>query len=160
MPQFDPANFVPQMAWLVLAFAILYFGIVRATLPRLSRTIDARENQVTGDIAAAEKAKQGADAMQADYDAGVAAAQERARAKLAEVRASAGKATEERLAAAAAALTAKADAAAASLAQAQKRALADIEGVAADVASDIVEKLIGTRPAIGDAAQAAKTALG
>ena len=92
--------------------------------------------------------------------AGVAAAQERARAKLAEVRASAGKATEERLAAAAAALTAKADAAAASLAQAQKKALADIEGVAADVASDIVEKLIGTRPAMADAAQAAKTALG
>jgi len=159
MPQFELANFVPQMTWLVLAFAILYFGIVRATLPRLSRTIDARENQVTGDIAAAEKAKQNADAMQAEYDSGVAAAQDAARGKLVEVRAAAGKAAEARLAAANEALSAKADAAAASLAAARSKALAEIEGVAADAASDIVEKLIGTRPAAADAAKAAQAAL-
>lgn len=56
MPQFEVANFIPQIAWLVLAFAVLYFGIVGATLPKLARTVTAREDKVSGDIIAAERA--------------------------------------------------------------------------------------------------------
>lgn len=159
MPQFDFANFVPQMVWLVLAFAILYFGIVRATLPRLGRTLDAREGQVNGDIGAAERAKAEADAIRADYEAGVAAAQDAARARLGEVRAAAARAQEARLAAANQALDLRAQAAETALGEARNRAVAEIEAIAADAAADIVEKLTGARPAAGDAATAARSAL-
>jgi F-type H+-transporting ATPase subunit b len=65
MPQFDLANFVPQLVWLTIFFAVLYFGIVRLTLPKLAKTMDAREGQVANDIATAERAKGEADQMAA-----------------------------------------------------------------------------------------------
>jgi len=99
MPQFDLANFTPQLVWLALFFAILYFGVVSLTLPKLGRVMTAREDQVTGDIATAETAKAEADRMAADYDASVVAAQDSARAKLGVARATAVKTLEERLAA-------------------------------------------------------------
>ncbi|MFS2111894.1 hypothetical protein ACCC88_19540, partial [Sphingomonas sp. Sphisp140] len=77
MPQFDFANvFLPQLVWLAIFFAVLYFAVVLPTLPKLGRTMQAREDQVTGDLDAAEAAKASADKLAADYEAGVAEAQE------------------------------------------------------------------------------------
>lgn len=160
MPQFDFANvFWPQLIWLAIFFAILYFGIVQATLPKLGRVMDARDNQVAGDIATAERAKADADRLAADYDAGVAAAQESARAQLLAARTSAASAIEGRLAAANRELDAKATAAQAALDETRTSALAEIETVAADAAAAIVEKLTGKRPADADAGAAARAAL-
>src|SRR3546814_5188646 len=81
MPQFELANFAPQMVWLCIAFAILFFGIVMPTLPKLGRVVQARADKVTGDIDSAAKAKADADRIEADYAAGIASAQESARAR-------------------------------------------------------------------------------
>jgi len=160
MPQFDFAHvFVPQVVWLAIFFAVLYFGVVRFTLPKLGRVMQAREDRVSGDLDTAERAKADADRMQADYDAGVASAQEGARATLGVARASASKALEAKLAASNAAINARAEAADAELAAARTRALGTIEGVAADAAADIVEKLTGTRPGADAIATAAREAL-
>lgn len=159
MPQFDLANFTPQLVWLAFFFAILYFGVVRLTLPKLGRVMTAREDQVTGDLSAAEAAKAAADRMQADYDAGVAAAQDAARTRLNEARGAATAALEGKLAASKAALDARADEARVSLDAARATAFGQIEAVAADAAADIVERLTGARPAEREAASAARAAL-
>jgi F-type H+-transporting ATPase subunit b len=159
MPQFNLANFMPQLVWLALFFAILYFGVVRLTLPKLGRVMTAREDQVTGDLANAEKAKGEADRMAADYDASVLAAQDAARAKLGEARTAATAALEARLAASNAALDAKANEAQAGLDAALDKALGQIESIAAEAAADIVERVTGRRPAEGEAATAARASL-
>lgn len=161
MPQFDFAHvFWPQLAWLAVFFSVLYFGIVRATLPKLGRVMEARDNQVTGDLATAERAKAAADKFASDYDAGIVAAQESARAHLLAARGSAAASVEATLASANATLDAKAAAASAALDTAKAGALAEIESVAAEAASEIVEKLTGTRPPAVDTAAAARAALG
>src|SRR3546814_5267607 len=104
MPQFELANFAPQMVWLCIAFAILFFGIVMPTLPKLGRVVQARADKVTGDIDSAAKAKADADRIEADYAAGIASAQESARAKLDAARGSAAAALDAKLAQAKAAL--------------------------------------------------------
>lgn len=159
MPQFDLANFTPQLAWLAFFFAILYFGVVRLTLPKLGRVMTARDDRVSGDLVAAEAAKAEADRMQADYDAGVAAAQDAARTRLNEARGAASAALEGKLARSKAALDARADEAQAALDTARTTALGQIETVAADAAADIVERLTGARPAEREAVDAARTAL-
>lgn len=160
MPQFQFAeNLVPQLVWLAIFFAILYFGIVQLTLPKLGKTMTAREDQVTGDIAAAEAAKVRSDAMAADYATGIDAAHAKARATIAEARGTASASTEAMLATANAALAEKAAAADAALATARARALGEIESVAADAAADIVERLTGTRPGAAIVSNAAKAAL-
>ncbi len=159
MPQFDFANvFLPQLVWLAVFFAILYV-VVLATLPRLGKVMQAREDQVSNDLDTAENAKATADKLQADYDAGVASAQDAARARLTEARTAAAKALEAKLAESNAALAARADAAEADLNAARTAAMSEIEAVAADAASDIVEKLTGKRPTPAAASKAARSAL-
>lgn len=159
MPQFNFANFLPQMAWLALFFAILYFGVVRLTLPKLGRVMTAREDQVTGDLDTAESAKAEADRMALDYDAGVATAQDGARAMLNEARSAATAALEAKLAASKTMLDARAVEAQAALQAARDNALGQIEIISADAAADIVEKLTGTRPAEADTVTVARAAL-
>lgn len=161
MPQFDFANPIiwAQLFWLGLAFAILYFGIVRMTLPRLAKTIDDRENQVTGDIATAERAKDEADKMAETYAIGIEEAHKSARTAIADAKAKAAANVEKAIAAGNAVIAEKAAAADASLSEARSKALDEIESVAADAASDIVERLTGKRPDAKAVAVAAKTAL-
>jgi F-type H+-transporting ATPase subunit b len=159
MPQFQFANFLPQMVWLAIFFAILYFGVVRLTLPKVGKVMTAREDQVSGDLNAAERAKGEADRIQSDYDTGVAAAHDQARAAVTAAQASATKALEAKLAQSNAAIEARTSAAAADLDTARTAALGQIEGVAAEAAAAIVEKLTGTRPAEDAATAAARAAL-
>lgn len=159
MPQFELANFLPQLVWLTIFFAILYFGVVRLTLPKLGRVMTARDDRITADIAAAEAAKAEADRIAAEYDAGVAAAQDSARGRLTEARGAASSAIEAKLAASNAVLDTRAAAAQAALDTARSNALAEIENVAADAAADIVEKLTGARPAPAETAAATRAAL-
>jgi F-type H+-transporting ATPase subunit b len=160
MPQFEFSTFLPQMVWLAIFFAVLYFGVVRLTLPKVGRVIEAREDQVSGDLSTAQGAKAEADRMAADYDAGVAAAQDAARARVAEARAAAALEIETKLKASNAAIEAKSNAAQAELDTARSSALGEIETVAASIAADIVERLTGSRPTDAVAAGAARGALG
>ena len=160
MPQFDFTHvFWPQIAWLAVFFAILYFGIVGPTLPKLGKVIGEREGKVMGDIASAETAKAASDQLAADYEAGVATAQDEARGRLVKSRADAAASLEARLKDTNAALDARAQSAEAALAAARANAMAEIESVAADAAATIVEKLTGTRPVDTAAASAVRSAL-
>lgn len=147
MPQFDPANFLPQLVWLGFFFAILYFVIVKSTLPRVDRVMDKRESIITDDLSAAERAKHEADDLQTRYEQGLADAQASARTQLDHAREGAAKRLEARLAEAGSAMADKQAAAEARLAETRQRALAEIGTVAAEAAADIVERLIGQRPA-------------
>lgn len=159
MPQFDPANWFPQFVWLAIVFAILYFGIVRTTLPRIGRVVAARDEKVSGDVDSAARAKAEADRMAADYDAGLSSARESARAKLEAARGEAARSLEAKLAETRTALDARSHEAAASLGQARAKAMAEIEAVAAEAAAEVVEKLTGSRPDKDAAGAAARAAL-
>ncbi len=160
MPQFDFANSIvwAQLAWLALAFLVLYFGIVQLTLPKLAKTLDARENQVANDIATAEHAKNEADHMAEAYASSIDEAHKSARAAIADSKAKAATSVEKAIAAGNAVIAEKAEAAEASLINARRNALGEIESVASDAASDIVERLTGKRPDTKTVAMAAKGA--
>lgn len=160
MPQFQFAdNLVPQVAWLALLFAVLYFGIVKATLPRLGRLIDQREGKVSGDIAAAETAKGDADGIHDAYEAEMTRAHADAHAAVADAKARATRETEAALGKANAELDERQDKAFAALEVARARADTEIEAVAAEAAADIVDRLSGFRPAEGDALVAVRHAM-
>ena len=159
MPQFDLANFAPQLVWLTIFFAILYFGIVRLTLPKLARTMDAREGQVIADLSTAETAKGEADQMAATYAASIDDAHAAARAAIAGAKSKAAASVEQAVSAADVVIAEKAAAADAILAGARVKALGEVQSVAADAAAAIVEKLTGSRPDTDVVAAAAKSAL-
>ena len=159
MPQFELANFVPQFAWLVLAFAVLYFGIVGATLPRLARTVTAREDKVSGDIATAEQAKAESDRIREAYAAEMRDAHAKAHAEVAEGKAKAIAETEAKLGIANAELDRRQDRAFTELQIEQARAMGDIQTVAAEAAADIVARLGWARPDDAAALDAVRAAI-
>ena len=135
MPQFEPANFLPQLVWLGIVFAILYFAVVRPTLPKVGRVIEARETQVAGDLDAAEAAKGEADAIRTRYDEGMAAARKAAQAEVAAAHDKAARAAEARLQALATTLDGQASAAADRLGAAREAARASLAALRASIGS-------------------------
>jgi len=147
MPQFDFAHvFGPQVAWLALCFAVLYFGVVRLTLPKLGKVMAQREDKIAGDLTAAKAAKEKADAVDARYHAEMAASREAARGAIGEAKAKAAKSAEARLAKAAAAAEARIAEAEARIAKSAKSAEGALRDAAAESAQAIVAKLTGIEP--------------
>lgn len=154
MPQFDFVNVTwPQLAWLALFFVILYFGVVRMTLPKLGKVMEQREDKIAGDLSAAHAAKETADQVDARYHAEMDASREAARQSISAAKAEAAKVSEARLAAAAAAADAEITAAEARIAKASAKAEGTLRDAAAQSAQAIVAKLTGVEPALDAAKQ-------
>lgn len=145
MPQFDPAVAMPQIAWLIVVFALLYL-IVRASLPKVERVVTNRASVIGEDLSVAENARSSAGAIMADYEATLAAARDAATKLATEAKASTAAETAARLKTIDADLAAKAATAQAAVERAQAEALANLRSVAEDVTADIVERLTGRRP--------------
>ena len=155
MPQFDFANvFIPQLFWLSVFFVILYFGIVKTTLPRLGKVMTAREDTIKTDLADARAAKDDADRLEQEYRAHLENGREEARQVVAAAKAEAGKASETRLAAADQSIEARTAEAESRIAAARAEAQASLREIAADSTRMIVGKLTGTEPS-PEAVQAA-----
>ncbi|WEK47295.1 MAG: ATPase [Candidatus Andeanibacterium colombiense] len=149
MPQFDFAHvFWPQVAWLAVFFVVLYFGVVRLTLPKLDKVMGQREDKIGGDLDVARASKDQADAIQAAYEAELAAARDAARLAISDAKADAAKASEKRLATAgekADKLLADAEGRIAGAVAAAEQSLRD---AAAEGAQAIVARLTGATPAV------------
>ena len=78
LPQLDPAVWTPQLFWLAVSFAILYFVMSRLALPKVGAVLEDRQRRISADIEEATRLKAEADASVAAYEAQLAAARGRA----------------------------------------------------------------------------------
>jgi F-type H+-transporting ATPase subunit b len=161
MPQINQLAMVAfsQFFWLLLVLAFIYFGIGKAMLPKIQSTVDARERQVTDDLAAAQAAREAADQTEATYRARIDESRAEALKIAQAAKAASAKATEARIEAANAANAVTIDAAEARIGAATSAALADIESVAAEAAQDMVQRLAGISVSSSEAASAVKAAM-
>ena len=161
MPQLDqlPDVVLSQLFWLALVLGFIYFVIARGMVPKIQATVDQRDQRIADDLAAAERAKADADATEEAY-----------RQKMDESRAEAMKltgaakqegalATEKRLAKADKSIQDKAAKAEAKVRESRQVALANLEGVAAELTQDIASKIAGLSVSKDDAAKAVKAAV-
>ena len=162
MPQIDQISsiYASQLFWLVVVFALIYFGIGRAMLPRIERTIEDRDAKIKGDLAAAETARVEADAADAAYQAKLGETRHEAQAAAAKAKADAALAAEKKIKKADADIAAKVEQAEAELQTQRDEAVAGIETVAIEAAQEIVAKVSGLKVDKRAATKAVKTALG
>src|SRR3954463_10159323 len=145
-PPFESSTFASQLVSLVIAFVALYVIVSRIALPRVESVIDARQNAIEGDLAAAQKLKDESDAALKAYETELASARSRAQAI--------GNETREKLNAASEAerkkledqLSAKLAEAEKTIAATRETAMSNVRGIAADAASAIVQRLTGVLP--------------
>ncbi|MEH2539726.1 MULTISPECIES: F0F1 ATP synthase subunit B family protein [unclassified Bradyrhizobium] len=145
-PPFESSTFASQLVSLAIAFVALYVIVSRFALPRVESVIDARQNAIEGDLAAAQKLKDESDAALKAYETELASARTRAQAI--------GSETREKLNAIAEAerktledqLTTKLAAAEKQIAATREAAMGNVRGIAADAAGAIVQRLTGVLP--------------
>ena len=156
LPQFDPQWWPGEIAWLLILFLVILAYMRFFAVPRLGGTIAARDEKIAGDIAQARSLKDEAEAQAA------AAASERAQARAEagkvalDARAKAQAEIASALAAQETKLAETTGAAEAGIAAERDRAMANVSGIAADIAQAMVQKLTGRAASAAEVAQAAK----
>jgi len=156
MPQLAQLGLVyqSQWFWLLLTLGAIYLFVGRGIVPKVEATVDARDARIASDLAEAERLRGEAEAKEEAWRKQMNDAHAEAQAASAAAKAASARDAEVRVKAADAEIAAKVEAAAASLAEARKGALAEIEGVSVEAARDIVAKLTGAAVS-EDAARAA-----
>jgi F-type H+-transporting ATPase subunit b len=145
-PPFEKSTFASQLVSLAIAFVALYLIVSRIALPRVGGVIDARQNAIDGDLAAAQKFKDESDAALKAYEAELASARSRAQAISNETREKLNvqsdaerKTLEEKLAQ-------KLGDAEKTIAATRASAMSSVRSIAADAAASIVQRLTGIAP--------------
>jgi len=160
MPQIDQiaSIYASQLFWLVLVFGLILIGSY-AMLPKIQGTVEQRDARISGDLAAAEKARADADAAEEAYQARLSASRGAAQAAAAKAKAEAAIAAEKRVKAADADIAARVAEAENQLQAQQAEAVAGIETVAVEATQEIVAKVAGLKVDKRAATKAVKTAL-
>ena len=160
MPQLDISTWPPQLFWLAISFALLYFVVSRVAIPRTGGVIALRKSTIAKDLADAVAHKAASEAALKAYESSLAHARGKANAVSLEARNKASAEADVARHKLDGALAEKVAAADASVQAAKAKALSGLASVAEDIASTIVAELTGakvTKSAIADAvAKAAK----
>lgn len=144
MPQFDVAQALPQIVWLVLVFGALFL-IVQALYPRVEKVVDDRQGRIASDLREAEAARDSAQSATSGSLSVLTEARNQALTLTGAARDQAAAATRARLAEAEAGLRQQGEAAAADLAGQRASVEAELDRVAAEAAAQLIERLSGMR---------------
>jgi F-type H+-transporting ATPase subunit b len=145
-PPFESSTFASQLVSLLIAFVALYVIVSRIALPRVGSVIDARQDAIEGDLAAAQKLKDESDAALKAYESDLAAARSRAQAISNETREKLNAASEAERKTLEERLSVKLADAEKQIAATRESAMSNVRGIAADAAGAIVQQLTGVLP--------------
>lgn len=85
-----------QFFWLLIVIGIIYFGIAKNMVPKISKTVDDRQKRISDDLAAAQAGQDKAEQIEADYRASINDARADAVGKVSEAKAKVAKKTRQR----------------------------------------------------------------
>ena len=161
MPQIVqlPQIFWSQLFWLLLVFGIIYFAIGRGMVPKIQSVVDDRDKKIADDLAAAQKARDDAEQVEAAYRERIEATRADAMKLAAEAKQDAAREVEKRLAVIDAEIGKRTDEAQARIRDAADKARKELEPVAAEAASQLVAKLTGKAVDAADAQNTVKAVL-
>jgi F-type H+-transporting ATPase subunit b len=161
MPQIDQLaeTYSSQIFWLLVFFGITFFVIGCGMVPKVMGTVALRDQQIADDLAAAQAARDTADAQEQSWRERENENRTKAQALIAEAKAAAAATSEKKLAAAQERLDAQLAQAESEIEAARTSAMAEIESVAVEATQDIVARLAGAKIDKRTATSAVKKAL-
>ena len=161
MPQINQLSdiFVSQLFWLAVVFGIIYFWIGRGMVPKIQSVVEDRDKKIADDLAAAQRAREQAEAAEEAYRERIEASRSEALKLAQDAKQQAALETEKKLKAVDAKIGKKLAEAEAKIREAADAARRELEPVAAEAASELVSKLTGQKVAAKDAEPAVKAVL-
>jgi F-type H+-transporting ATPase subunit b len=161
MPQIEQLSqiFFSQLFWLLLVFGIIYFWIGRGMVPKIQSVVEDRDRKIAGDLAAAQSAREQAEAAEEAYRERIDASRGEAMKVAQEAKTQAAFHTEKRLKVIDEQLGTRVAEAEARIRAAAEAARRELEPVAAEAASELVTKLTGQNISARDAEPTVKAVL-
>jgi F-type H+-transporting ATPase subunit b len=145
LPQLDTTLYPEQLFWLAVTFGVLYLLMAYVALPRVASAKDNRSKVIASELDTARKASDAAKASVVTLEKSLAEARDKAMAKTNAQMSEAAAEAYDRQAAKERELVRHLHSVEADIAVAREAALQAISGSAAELASVIVEKCIGSR---------------
>ncbi len=158
-PPFKTETFASQLLWLAIFFGLLYWLVSKIFAPRLTEVIEGRASRIAKDLDEAAAARVKAEEAGVAYEKALAEAKAKAQGIAQAKRDDVNAGIEARRKALESDLAARLAAAEAQIAATKTKAMGNVEAIAADAASAIVERVGGRAPARGDLDAALKAAL-
>ncbi|MGI9420254.1 MAG: F0F1 ATP synthase subunit B [Geminicoccaceae bacterium] len=145
MPQLEFHDFAPQLIWLVITFTALYFIMARVALPRIATVIEQRRDRIASDLDKAKQLKKQTEDAIAAYEQAIAEARAKAHGIAQEARDKLKAEIDEERAEVEKQIADKTSEAETRIQASKTAALAHVNEVASDTATEIVKRLIGGR---------------
>jgi F-type H+-transporting ATPase subunit b len=161
MPQLNqlPDIFWSQLFWLLVVFGIIYFWIGRGMVPKIQSVVDDRDRKIADDLAAAQRAREQAEAAEEAYRERIDASRSEALKVAQEAKHRAALDTEKRLKTIDEKIGKRVAEAEEKIRAAADAARRELEPVAAEAATELVAKLTGQKIPAKDAGPAVKAVL-
>lgn len=159
-PPFDSSTFASQLLWLAITFGLFYMLMSKVIVPRIGGILEHRRDRIAQDLDEANRLKDEADNAIAAYEQELADARKKASAIAETAREKAKTAAEAERTATEAELSAKMADAEKSITAIKTKALADVDTIAEDAASDMVKHLLGGTVTKAEVAAAIRAASG
>ena len=126
----------------IIAFLIIFFVVWKYALPTLNKTLEARQQAITGQLQEAERVKSEAESLLADYQAQVAGAKQEANEIIDEARTTAESMRGEIVTRAEAEAASALEKARTDVAAERTRAVAALQSDVANLSLDMAEKVV------------------
>lgn len=143
MPQFDTSTFPQQLVWLAISFILLYWLMAKLALPRVAEVLEKRRHRVDGNLDKAARLKAEAEAVMAAYEKALAEARHQAQLTMKETTERLAAESAERHRQLAAEIAERTTAAERRIAAAKTAAMAEVHGIAADLARSAAARFTG-----------------
>lgn len=147
MPQLDPAVFEPQIFWLIVSFALLFWLMKTRALPKISEILEEREHKINDSLRKADLLRDDAEAKMAEYERTMAEARARSQETLRSVRERVAAEAAERHAELTERLQREVAAAEKRIDAARDEALASMREMSIDISQSAAERLLGAKVA-------------
>lgn len=159
-PPFDSSTFASQLLWLAITFGLFYMLMSKVIVPRIGGILEHRRDRIAQDLDEANRLKEEADNAIAAYEQELADARKKASAIAETAREKAKAAAEAERTSTEAELGAKMADAEKSITAIKTKALADVDTIAEDAATDMVKHLLGGTVTKAEVAAAIRAASG
>lgn len=147
-------DFAPQIIWLAIVFGLFYMVLKRVALPRVGEVIEERAERVRRDLDMAEKLKAETAEALANYEHALTEARAKASGIVKEMRDRLTAEIDVERAKVETQINVKLAEAEKTIADTKAKALASVDAISADVAGDIVSRLIGASVSRAEVEQA------
>ena len=144
MPQLNPEFWVSQIFWLIVTFSILYLIIWKVFLPRITYSIESRKSRIVNDLNEAQKLKENAEKKLKDYNKIIELAKNEAKKVAEENKKKLDKDIESKKKILNEQIEKEILAVEKEIKNLKKNSILDIKKIAADISSEITNKIIDT----------------